>query len=398
MAFPGVLAASPVAGGLENLLFSSHLMKTLIPNHWEHISERVAVAQILKHDVDPEGLDFTRVRFASGSDYQLPRDEGTLLSVLGGVLELATVEYKALRLEAGTHVYLPPNSKPRLRGLAGTEMLHACAPSADRARGTKLLVRSDRFIAGCATPGRSLRWILTPQYLSRRAFLHHDQTLISPRGEPLSWFHTTMFDAHGLPENDEGSPVFKMSYNYRTEPNVCYDVQGTAQVRVAVHPYSQPQQWGPWQPLSSEATYHLCEDIDAADWVSNNGEQQPRRNKHEVQIANGYVSLLCMHNPGCTGAERHSEGEYSEYGDLAKVVGSAAHQEQLSRLIPFDAVVDSLSLAVAQGRDPAGLPEWAKYQEGLECQRSVEAALLENLRLEGHGREQILASWVLGGG
>ena len=239
MAFPGVLAASPVAGGLENLLFSSHLMKTLIPNHWEHISERVAVAQILKHDVDPEGLDFTRVRFASGSDYELPRDEGTLLSVLGGVLELATVEYKALRLEAGTHVYLPPNSKPRLRGLAGTEMLHACA----RHRQTALGERSswcEAIDLSRAVPlqGRSLRWILTPQYLSRRAFLHHDQTLISPRGEPLSWFHTTMFDAHGLPENDEGSPVFKMSYNYRTEPNVCYDVQGTAQVRVAVHPYS----------------------------------------------------------------------------------------------------------------------------------------------------------------
>lgn len=373
-------------------------MKTLIPNCWEDQSEQVAVAKILQRDVHPEGLDFARVRFAGAADYELPRDAGTLLSVLSGCLELRTAEHEALTLAAGTHVYLPPKSNPRLRGQAGTDILHACAPSPDRARGTRMMIRSDRFIAGCALPQRSLRWILTPQYLSRRAFLHHDKTLLSPQGEPLSWFHTTMFDARGLPENDEGSPVFKMSYNHRTEPNVCYDVQGSAQVRVAQHPYSEPQRWGPWQPLSSEATYHLCEDIDASEWVRGEDKDEPRRNKHEVKIADGHVSLICMHNPACTGAEQHSKGEYSGYGDLSEVVGTAAHLEHLSRITPLDSVVDSLSLAVAKGEDPTRLPEWSQFQEGLRWQRAVEAALLETLRLEGRGREQILASWVLGGG
>jgi hypothetical protein len=373
-------------------------MKTLIPNCWETISESVAVAKILQHDVHPEGLDFDRVRFGGEADFALARDAGTLLSVLSGRLELGTTEHDSLALEAGTHVYLPPASKPRLRGHAGTDILYASSPSPDRARGTRMMVRSDRFIAGCALPGHSLRWILTPQYLSRRAFLHHDQTLVSPRGEPLSWFHTTMFDAHGLPVNDEGSPVFKMSYNHRTEPNVCYDVQGNARVRMAEHPYSQSQSWGPWQQLSGEGTYHLCEDVDVAEKIWANGKEVPRRNKHEVQIVDGHVSLMCMHNPGCTGAERHSEGEYSGYGDLSEVLGTTAHLEHLERIKPFDLVIDALSLAVALGEDPTSLREWSQYQEGLGCQRAFEAGLLETLRLEGHGREQILASWVLGSG
>ncbi len=372
-------------------------MTTLIPNSWEPLSERVSVARILKHDVHPEGLDFDRARFSGDATYEMPRDAGSLLSVLSGTLELATSEHKSLTLEAGTHVYLPPNSQPRLRGQAGTDILHACAPAAHRARGTHMMVRSDRFIAGCALAGRSLRWILTPQYLSRRAFLHHDRTLVSPRGEPLSWFHTTMFDARGLPENNEGSPVFKMSYNHRTEPNVCYEVKGSAHVRIAHHPYSESQAWGPWQTLTGDVTYHLCEDLDESEWVAGDGKtQEPRRNKHEVRILNGHVSLVCMHNPGCTGAERHSEGEYTGYGDLAEVLGTAEHLAHLERISPMDSVVDALSLALAMGQDPKTLAEWAAYKEGLACQQAVEADLLETLRLEGHGREQILASWVLG--
>ncbi len=393
----GRFLAALVFETLSSELSFSPPMKTLIPNCWEPTAEGVAVASILQHDVHPEGLDFERVRFTTEAPFALRSDSGTLLSVLSGRLELGTAEHELLMLEAGTHVYLPPNSQPRLRGHAGTNILYASSPTADRARGSRMMVRSDRFIAGCAVPQRSLRWILTPQYLSRRAFLHHDQTLISPRGEPLSWFHTTMFDAHGLPVNDEGSAVFKMSYNHRTEPNVCYDVQGTAQVRMAQHPYSEAK-WGPWQSLSSEATYHLCEDVHDAEMTIANGKEGPRRNKHEVQIVDGHVSLMCMHNPGCTGAERHSEGEYSGYGDLADVLGTAAYREHLDRLVPLDAVVDSLSLAVAMGNDPTRAPEWSQYQEGLACQRAVEADLLESLRAEGHGREQILASWVLGSG
>lgn len=373
-------------------------MQTLIPNHWVQRSDGIAIATILEHESCPEGLDFTRLRFTQAADYDFPRDCGTLLSVLAGTVELRLSLGSALRLQAGTHVYLPPESRGVLVGEPGAEVLHACAPDAGRARGTQMLVRSDRFLAGCAVPGKSLRWILTPQYLSRRAFLHHDRTLVSPRGEPVSWFHTTMFDAHGLPKNDEGDPVFKMSYNFRTEPNICYEVRGRARVRMAEHPYAAtgaPQVWRPWQTLSGDATYYLNEDVGDAEWGQRNGIQHPARNKHEVQIADGHVSLICMHHPACTGAERHSEGEYSEYGDLREVLGTPAHLEHLERITPFDSVVDALSLAQARGQDPTALPEWEVFQAGRNSQVQVESALLASLCADGHGREKILASWVL---
>ena len=84
--------------------------------------------------------------------------------------------------------------------------------------------------------------LLTLQYLSRRIFLHHDPTLLSKSGNPVSLFHTTMFDVDGLPKNEDGEPVFKMSYNSRTEFNVCYDVKGIARVRMAEHPYKATNQ------------------------------------------------------------------------------------------------------------------------------------------------------------
>src|SRR5262249_18756391 len=132
--------------------------------------------------------------------------------------------------------------------------------SASQARGRNLLLRDETFLAACAAGSQSLRWVLTPQYLSRRVFLHHDPILLSKSGNPVSWFHTTMFDVIGLPNNDEGEPVFKMSYNSRTEFNVIYDVEGEARVRFARHPYrSAGQVWEPWQPIDGDTTYHLNE-------------------------------------------------------------------------------------------------------------------------------------------
>ena len=158
------------------------------------------------------------------------------------------------------HLYIPPGMPLAIEAGKGTELVRVSCPDASRARGTELLVRNEKYLAACAAPSQSLRWILTPQYLSRRVFLHHDRTLLSRSGNPVSWFRTTMFDVGGLPGNEDGEPVFKMSYNSRTEFNVCYDVKGTARVRMALHPYSDSgQTWGPWQRLDGDATYHLNE-------------------------------------------------------------------------------------------------------------------------------------------
>jgi len=207
-----------------------------------------------------------------------------------------------------------------------------------------------------------------------------------------------MFDAQGLPKNDEGEPVFKMSYNFRTEPNVCYDVVGKASVRTALHPYGAAQRWSEWKTMSSESTYHLCEDESEVEWVHADTGKHPARNKHEVRIEDGYVSLICMHNPACTGAERHSAGEYSEYGDPKLILGTPSYASHLKKIAPFDAMVDALSLAAARGEPLEPTPHWALYQQGLEAQRRIEEALAGQMRSEGNGREGILAPWMLAGG
>lgn len=373
-------------------------MQRVIVNEWRQIGDsEIESAQILRHDAHPEGLNFSRVRFQGKGLFTPPLDSGTLASVLAGEAVLACADAGELRMAAGTHVYLPPGSRASFRAYAGAELALVQSPSAARARGDALVLRDDQFLAACAQPGLALRWILTPQYLSRRVFLHHDRTLTSRTGDPLSWFHTTMFDVEGLPENDEGLPAFKMSYNYRTEPNICYDVAGKATVRMAKHPYSkQGQEWGPWQVIDDQTTYHLGEAATEAEWHQGPSGRKPRRNKHEIRIVEGHVSLMCMHDPAPTGAERHAAGEYSEYGDLALTLGTPDYKEYLEQLQSLDQMVDALSMAKARGDEKIDeLPQWADYQAGLAAQRGIESELEQGLVAAGHGREAILRAWML---
>jgi hypothetical protein len=371
-------------------------MNQVITNRWIRRGG-LEVATILQHDQHPEVLDFERVRFQEQDEYRLARDQGSLLTVIAGTLKANISGYNELSLCVGTHMYLPPQSGAVFKGGKGTELVAVQAPTQSRARGTKLLLRDDQFLAACSLPDSPLRWILTPQYLSRRVFLHHDRTLVSPIGHPVSWFHTTMFDVAGLPLNDEGVPVFKMSYNFRTEPNVCYEVSGKARVRMAHHPYTDDdQRWQEWQTIDSQTTYHLNEDAKMAEWRQAEGIARPLRNKHEVHIADGHVSLLCMHDPAPTGAERHSAGQYSEYGDLANTLGTPEYKAYLGQLKPFEAMVDALSMAKAEGHsDLTSLPEWSLYQQGLAAQRAVEGRMRDELVREGAGRERILEPWML---
>ena len=140
-----------------------------------------------------------------------------------------------------------------------------------------------------------------------------------------------MFDMAGLPGNEDGEPVFKMSYNSRTEFNVCYDVKGAARVRMAQHPYTETEQrWGPWLPLDGDSTYHLNEPAGGPEEEclidTTTGNRQFYRNKHEVHIVNGQVTLFCLFDPAPTGVERHRPGEYSDYEPLSQVLGTGAYE------------------------------------------------------------------------
>jgi hypothetical protein len=382
-------------------------MQKLIKNDWRRESgARFSRAEILSHEVHPEGLDVDRIRFFEAGSLSPRSSVGHIISVLqgSGKLHLESGENgHHLNLEAGIHVYAPPGLEIVIDAEPGTELLRVSSPSASQTRGRQLLLRDETFLAACASGSQSLRWILTPQYLSRRIFLHHDPTLLSKSGHPVSWFRTTMFDVTGLPQNQDGEPVFKMSYNSRTEFNVCYDVEGIARVRMAQHPYQEKNQlWALWLPLDSDSTYHLNEAAGSPEEERRIDEAtrifQFFRNKHEVHIVNGHVSLFCLFDPAPTGVERHRPGEYSDYEPLSQVLGTKPYETHQREIAKYDEMVDRLSLAKAMGELDRlqGTPIWELYLRGREAQMAIESHLAKSLAAEGNGRERVLTRWMQG--
>ncbi len=379
-------------------------MEKVLKNNWQNgPGTPFERAQILRHEIHPEGLDISRIRFPRPGRIAPEPRVGHIISVLKGRCTLLVNDdvRQPLQLEAGVHVYLPPCRESRIDAEPGAELLQVSAASPAQARGKRLLVRDEAFVAACATSSQMLRWILTPQYLSRRIFLHHDPVLLSRAGHPVSWFRTTMFDVTGLPENEDGEPVFKMSYNSRTECNVCYDVSGTARVRMARHPYAERGQvWGPWHVLDGDSTYHLNEAAGSNDEEcilnESTGARQFFRNKHEVFIRNGQVTLCCLFDPAPTGIERHRPGEYSDYEPLSQVLGTAEYEHHRGEIARYDDMVDQLSLAKALGSLSAfrETEVWARYVRGHEAQAAIESKMADALVAEGKGRENVLAPWM----
>ena len=215
-------------------------LPNVIRNDWQPDARGpVMAARILDHRTSPDGLDVERIRFVEAGAMALDASLGHFLSVLSGGVTLLQDggPTEALQLTVTTHASIPPGWRARIEAPAGAEVVHVSGATSAQARGARLLVRDEVFLAACATGSQELRWILTSQYLSRRIFLGHDATLLSKSGDPVSWYRTTMFDVAGLPPNDDGEAVFKMAYSTRTEFNVCYQVQGEARVRMADHPY-----------------------------------------------------------------------------------------------------------------------------------------------------------------
>lgn len=379
-------------------------MQKLIKNNWSrNAGESFEKIIVLDHKVHPEGLDIQRMRFFEQGTFAPKPLVGHIISVLrgDGRLHIAGEHRSPFCLTAGVHLYLPSGMESTLTGTPGTELLCVSGASAAQARGRDFLLRDETFVAACASGNQSLRWAFTPQYLSRRIFLHHDPVLLSKSGNPVSWYRTTMFDVAGLPHNDEGEPVLKMSYNSRTECNVCYDVKGDARVRMASHPYRKTQQsWGPWFKLDAESTYHLNEAAGSPEeeFFIDEETRSPQflRNKHEVHINEGHVTLCCLFDPAPTGVENHRPGEYSDYEPLSRVLGTKQYEIHQREIAKFDAMVDTLSLAKATGTLNSffGTPTWDLYVEGREAQAVIEANIAKKLAAEGKGREQVLAYWM----
>jgi hypothetical protein len=377
-------------------------LQKVIKNDWLcEAGQPFVRAQILNHEIHPEGLDVERLRFLADGCFA-PKT-GAVISILQGhgKLYLNGVGNQPLQLSTGVHLYLPPKLESFFEFKAGSELLIVSCPTDSQAHGKQLILRDEEFVAACASGTQSLRWILTPQYLSRRIFLRHDPILLSKKGNPVAWFRTTMFDVNGLPKNEDGEPVFKMSYNSRTEFNVCYDVKGTARVRIARHPYQCSKQlWEPWHMLDSDSTYHLNEAAGCPEeeqrFEEGISEPQYLRNKHEVYILDGYVTLFCMFDPSPLGIERHRPGEYSDYESVSQVLGSKSCENYQREMARYDEMVDRLSMAKAMGQLEMlhGTPIWELYLNGRTAQIAIESELEKTLMAEGKGRERIVRSWM----
>ena len=345
----------------------------------------VDIAPVLAGGTEPEGFHVERRRYRDAATLA-PTSEARVVSFLRGGAAATDPSLGSLALRAGSHVFMPGSHALSLLVEPGSELIVLTTNQAagSRARGERLLVRNERFLSACATDSQMLRWILTPQYVSRRIFLHHDLTLVSRSGDPVSWFRTTMFDVEGLPHNEDGQSVFKMSYNSRTEFNVLYDVRGEGRVRFAEHPYAdQGQAWGPWTQLDNEMTYHLCEPRELC----------TPRNKHEVTAHDGHVSLFCLFDPAPTGVERHQPGAYSDYEAydvVSKREEFASHQATIG---PFDKMVDALSVAEAQGKDWRVDAAFTEHREVFDYGLRAQIALEEKLCDANPGRRSILEAW-----
>lgn len=193
-----------------------------------------------------------------------------------------------------------------------------------------------------------------------------------------------------------------MSYNSRTEFNVCYEVEGIARVRMAKNPYrKEGQLWGEWFQLDDDSTYHLNEAAGGLEEESGIDEmtQTPKslRNKHEVYIVEGHVSLFCMFDPAPIGIERHRPGEYSDYEPLSQVLGTIEYETYMRKITKYDEMVDRLSLAKALGKLETfhGTPIWELYLRGKEAQASIESELAKNLETENKGRERVIEPWMV---
>jgi hypothetical protein len=371
-------------------------MGSVVRSRWNADATCVARVRVLDARRAPEGVDVDRVRFRGRGRHSLDPALGHLLTPVRGEGVLV-LDDERLRFAPGLHAFLPRGSRAAIDGQGDLELVHVQSTTVG---GSRPLLRHEAFVAACAVGDRAFRWVLTPQYLSRRIFLHHDDALQSRAGHPLSWFRTTMFDVDGLAPNGDGEPAFKMAYHSRTEFNVCYDVVGEARVRMATHPYAEGG-WGPWQALDADTTYCLDEIADdTAEWEATPNGPALRRNQHEVVVRGGHVSLLCAFDPAPIGIERHTPGAYSDYEPVDRLEDHEAHRALLAASPELDAMVDTLSWAWARDAlDRAvGSRAWATFLEGRAAQRANERALVDEVRRATPSRAGLVASYALASG
>ena len=346
--------------------------------------------KIVDRESGIEGIDVGRLKCSPGSTLSLDPTDGHILSILtGSAILRSTALPRPLTLRAGAHLYSPPGFAAELHFSIQTSLVHA---SAAQARGNRLLLHDEQYLS-------AVRYVLTPQYLSRRVFLHRDDTLCSSSGDPIAWFHTTMFDTQGLPKNRDGLPVFKMSYDNQSELNVVYEVNRSAMVRFALHPYTanEGQEWSDWAKLDGQTAYYLNESASGTDVETKidpaTGTARNFRNKHEIYVEpKGHVSLFCLFDPAPTGMETHLPGDYSSYAPAHDVISTTAYKRYLERIQPLDNMMKELSIATAQ--DPGkSLEDSAQWDVFKAARKNVYISEQKMIQDDAGNRASIIEPW-----
>jgi hypothetical protein len=355
------------------------------------------VANVLNALDHSEGHDLDRVRFTGQGEFRPQDTEGHVISFTGGkgVLEITnpttheTESYEVGSehiggegLEGEVHCYIPKGFSARIISSADKpltfEKMSSNQVAGSDAPGTEFLIRDERVMQNNhgeiefeGDRQQVTRWVVTPQYTSRRAFLDHDATLTAKlkpgqtTPDPVSMWHTSMNDTTQLADsalNADNIKVFRMSYNNGTEFNIVQKVTGPepedgrpkAEVRYAIHPYMdendpvamREQQWSPWMPLDEAPTYYLNEPAGAEERVTERpaGEEEQQkelRNRHEVRISEGCrVYLHCSFNPAPTGSEMHAVGKYSGYAKAADTKALPRYGAYIAEMRRLDEVLD----------------------------------------------------------
>lgn len=389
---------------------SDNLINT---NNLNNDAYTVELFKIMDKNTDIFGVDTIRVKIPSNKKFKLNNSEGHIITVIygKGVLKINSIS-DTLTTEKGSHMFIPLNENAEFESKSEDFELVVLSASKENVTGKKFLIKNNLFLKISTSEDTLLRWITTPQYLSRRVFLHHESTLVSKIGFPVSWNNTTMFDCTGLPLNDVGLPVFRMSYNNNTEINCCYDVPITSKVRYAKHPYKTntnntdnnnntvKQEWSDWADIDSNTTYSLVETAEQAEIITetleitetkdkdngiskdNNNSStttvtKAHRNKHEIFIPEkSYVSLCCMFDPGITGIEKHIKGQYSDYVPVSETIKTQSYKDYLQILTQVDIMIESLSLDYALGKDIKKNEYYEAFKNGLEKQKEIENQLM----------------------
>lgn len=306
-------------------------------------AECVQKWSILDATTSCEGLSLARYRWNKSRSIEVA-NYGCIISVFKGSGFIHLVDSNGqkgqLFLSTFVHAYIPP-CNVRFQGVEnGTEIACLSAPTTALAQGKELIIRNEEIMANKFSKSGMSRWTKVELYTSRRLFLHHDKTLISKNGHPISWNRTSF--------STDTDILLKLSYNNHTEFNMIYDLDGDVRVRTAMHPYPR-EIWSEWHMLDGSCCYYLDETEPMAEQqLDIFGRAANLRNKHELHFSKGHCSLFCMFDPGLAGTETHDTGSFSAYDKFSDIQNSEKYRQFLDDVLKTDAIADTESLRKAQ--------------------------------------------------